>query len=211
MLQILIQGMLLSGLYALIAVGFTLIFSVGRTLNLAYGAYLMLGGYFYFWASQGLDIPKLIVVFMAILFGVLVGLVKFLLIVKPLKGNHIAIEISTLILAVVLQAVIWCLETVQNITAHHVVYVAGAPVTYNMLIATPASHNFTSFMFLQEGQILVEPCKQYLWTRKEQPSAASKQTGSTSSPGRFQVVLARLAECFLPAILSLPLLCGSPH
>ena len=63
--------MLLSGLYALIAVGFTLIFSVGRTLNLAYGAYLMLGGYFYFWASQGLDIPKLIVVFMAILFGVL--------------------------------------------------------------------------------------------------------------------------------------------
>ena len=58
MLQILIQGMLLSGLYALIAVGFTLIFSVGRTLNLAYGAYLMLGGYLYFWASQSLGVPK---------------------------------------------------------------------------------------------------------------------------------------------------------
>ena len=45
MLQILIQGMLLSGLYAIIAMGFTLIFSVGRVLNLAYGAYLLIGGY----------------------------------------------------------------------------------------------------------------------------------------------------------------------
>ncbi|HAU09980.1 MAG TPA: branched-chain amino acid ABC transporter permease, partial [Gammaproteobacteria bacterium] len=35
---------MLSGLYALIAVGFTMIFSVGRVLNLAYGVYIMLGG-----------------------------------------------------------------------------------------------------------------------------------------------------------------------
>ena len=143
MLQILIQGLLLSGLYALIAVGFTLIFSVGRTLNLAYGAYLMLGGYFYFWASQGLDIPKLIVVFMAVLFGVIVGILKFLFIVKPLKGNHIAIEISTLILAIVIQAGVILVfgdssKILQPIIAG-VVYVAGAPVTYNMLIATLAS------------------------------------------------------------------------
>ena len=60
MTQILIQGLLLSGLYALIAVGFTLIFSVGRVLNLAYGAYLMLGGYAFFWVSQTLGAPKLI-------------------------------------------------------------------------------------------------------------------------------------------------------
>ena len=53
MSQILIQGLLLSGLYALIAIGFTMIFSVGRVLNLAYGVNLMLGGYAYFWISQG--------------------------------------------------------------------------------------------------------------------------------------------------------------
>ena len=60
MLQIIIQGLLLSGLYALIAVGFTLIFSVGRVLNLAYGAYLMLGGYAFFYVSQTLGMPKLL-------------------------------------------------------------------------------------------------------------------------------------------------------
>ena len=143
MLQILIQGMLLSGLYALIAVGFTLIFSVGRTLNLAYGAYLMLGGYLYFWASQGLEVPKLIAVALAVLFGILIGFLKYQLIVKPLKGNHIAIEISTLILAVVTQAGVILVfgdssKILQPIIGG-VVYVAGAPVTYNMLIATLAS------------------------------------------------------------------------
>ncbi len=143
MLQILIQGMLLSGLYALIAVGFTLIFSIGRILNLGYGAYLMLGGYIYFWASQSIGLPKLVAVGMAMIFGVLMGIMKFQLIVKPLKGNHVAIEISTLILAVVLQAgVVFVFGDSSKILlpiVNGVVYVADAPVTYNMLIATVSS------------------------------------------------------------------------
>lgn len=106
MAQILIQGLLLSGLYALIAMGFTLIFSVGRVLNLAYGAYLLIGGYAYFWISQSLGMPKLAGLALAALLGGVLGLAKFLLIVKPLRGDHVAVEISTLILAVVLQAAI---------------------------------------------------------------------------------------------------------
>ena len=57
-LQILIQGFVLSGLYALIAVGFTMIFSVGRVLNLAYGVYIMLGGYIYYAALQEAGLPS---------------------------------------------------------------------------------------------------------------------------------------------------------
>ena len=104
MTQIIIQGMLLSGLYALIAMGFTLIFSIGRVLNLAYGAYLLIGGYTYFYFAQTLGMPKIAGVLLAAIVGCLMGLAKFRLIVKPLKGDHVAVEISTLILAVVLQA-----------------------------------------------------------------------------------------------------------
>lgn len=104
MLQVIIQGLVLSGLYALIAVGFTLIFSVGRVLNLAYGAYILMGGYAFFWVSQTLGAPKLIGVLAAIVVGVLMGLAKHRLIVKPLKGEMVPVEISTLILAVVIQA-----------------------------------------------------------------------------------------------------------
>jgi len=104
MLQILIQGLLLSGLYALIAMGFTLIFSIGRVLNLAYGAYLLIGGYTYFYFVQMLGMPKVVGVLLAAIVGCTMGLLKFRLLVKPLKGDHVAVEISTLILAVVLQA-----------------------------------------------------------------------------------------------------------
>jgi branched-chain amino acid transport system permease protein len=106
MTQILIQGLLLSGLYALIAMGFTLIFSIGRVLNLAFGAYLVLGGYTYFWVSQVMGAPKIVGILAALVLGALFGILKYRIIVKTLKGDHVAVEISTLILAVVFQAAV---------------------------------------------------------------------------------------------------------
>jgi branched-chain amino acid transport system permease protein len=103
---ILIQGFLLSGLYALIAVGFTMIFSVGRVLNLAYGVYIMLGGYVYYVLAQVLSLPKIPSFLGAVLAGVAFGVMTYLFLVRGLKDNPIAVEISTLILAVVMQAVI---------------------------------------------------------------------------------------------------------
>jgi branched-chain amino acid transport system permease protein len=103
---IIIQGFLISGLYALIAVGFTMIFSVGRVLNLAYGVYIMLGGYAYYTLSQLLELSKVISLLGAIAVGIIFGIITYYGIVKRLLSNPIAVEISTLILAVVMQAVI---------------------------------------------------------------------------------------------------------
>ncbi len=106
MSAIIIQGFLISGLYALIAVGFTMIFSVGRVLNLAYGVYIMLGGYAYYTLSQLLELSKAISLLGAIAVGIIFGIMTYYGIVKRLLSNPIAVEISTLILAVVMQAVI---------------------------------------------------------------------------------------------------------
>ncbi len=142
-MQIVIQGLLLSGLYALIAMGFTLIFSVGRVLNLAYGAYLLIGGYVYFTVSQTLGVPKPVGLLIAAMVGCAVGLLKYRFLVKPLKGDHVAVEISTLILAVVLQAgVVFLYGDSSKILlpiVPGVIQVAGASVTYNLLAATIAS------------------------------------------------------------------------
>lgn len=143
MTQILIQGMLLSGLYALIAVGFTLIFSVGRVLNLAYGAILMLGAYAYFWVAQTMHMPKVVGIIAAIAVGVFSAYLIFRLIVKPLKGDHVAVEIATLILAVVIQAGVVLLFNDSSKIMHPIVNgvwrVAGATVTFNILVATIVS------------------------------------------------------------------------
>ena len=143
MSQILIQGLLLSGLYALIAIGFTMIFSVGRVLNLAYGAYLMLGGYTYFWVVQTMDMPKTFGLAAAIGVGVLAGLMKHRFIVKPLKSDPVAVEIATLILAVVIQAGIVLVFNDSAKIMHPIVpgvwRIGGATVTFNILTATVAS------------------------------------------------------------------------
>ncbi len=143
MMQILIQGLLLSGLYALIAMGFTLIFSVGRVLNLAYGAYLLIGGYVYFYFAQQLGLPKVAGVLLAAIVGCVMGLLKYRLIVIPLKGNHVAVEISTLILAVVMQsAVILVFGDSSKILLPiipGVERVAGAAIPYSNLFAAVAS------------------------------------------------------------------------
>ena len=139
MLQVIIQGLLLSGLYALIAVGFTLIFSIGRVLNLAYGAYLLIGGYAYFYFAQTIGIPKITAVLVAGIIGCALGILKFLLIVKPLRGNHVAIEISTLILAVVLQSAVVLIFGDSSKILLPIIpgieRVAGAAIPYSNLFA----------------------------------------------------------------------------
>lgn len=143
MTQILIQGFLLSGLYALIAVGFTLIFSVGRVLNLAYGAYLMLGGYTYFYIVHQLHMPKLPGFLFAVLAGALAGLLMYILLVKRLKGDQVAVEISTLILAVVIQAAMVLLfndsSKILLPIINGVWRVGSTSVTNNILVAMVAS------------------------------------------------------------------------
>lgn len=141
--QIVIQGFLLSGLYALIAVGFTMIFSVGRVLNLAYGVYIMLGGYAYYYSVQVMHIPKVPSFFIAVLAGVAFGVATYTLLVRRLEDNPVAVEISTLILAVVMQALIVVLFSSAPRTMWPLVNgvwrVEGLTVTYNILLAMVAS------------------------------------------------------------------------
>jgi len=51
MAQILISSLLISALYALISLGFTLIFGVARVFNLAHGAFLMVAAYLTYLAN----------------------------------------------------------------------------------------------------------------------------------------------------------------
>jgi branched-chain amino acid transport system permease protein len=140
MTQILIQGLLLSGLYALIAVGFTMIFSVGRVMNLAYGIYIMLGGYAYYTFVQLWGLPKIVGVAGAVGVGILFAVLKYQLLVKRLKGDHVAVEISTLILAVVMQSAIILVFNAASKTMWPLVegvwHVGSVSVTFNIVLAT---------------------------------------------------------------------------
>ena len=142
-LQILIQGLVLSGLYALLAVGFTMIFSVGRVLNLAYGVYIMLGGYIYFVTAQEAGLPIFASFIFAMMSGMVFGLLTYEILVRRLEDNPVAVEIATLILAVVMQTLIVMIFSPSPKSMwpvlRGVVHFDGFSVTWNIFLAMAVS------------------------------------------------------------------------
>lgn len=81
LLQTLINGLLVGGIYALVAVGFSLVWGVMNVINLTHGAFVMLGAFTAYWLSVwiGLDPFLGAVVGMVLTFGIGYFLQKLLI------------------------------------------------------------------------------------------------------------------------------------
>lgn len=105
-LQALIQGILLGGVYALLALGLVLVFKSTKVLNLAYGQIMMILAYIgcFFLVSHGLHLaPSVILLF---IMAVLMGLALERLAMRPLIGQDIMpMIIMTLIIGVLFQGI----------------------------------------------------------------------------------------------------------
>lgn len=77
-LQVVVSGLLAGGLYALVALGLSLVFGVMRVINVAHGTLLMLGAYVTYWmfALLGMNPFVSLVVSIPVLFAVGVVLQK---------------------------------------------------------------------------------------------------------------------------------------
>lgn len=104
---------MISALYALIAIGFTLIFGVGGVLNLAHGATITMGAFSAYYAGQlGLGIPGAILASVAIP-ALFAGLL-YLGMVKRLEEEPIMVMITTLVVSVVIEQAIVVFEGTTN-------------------------------------------------------------------------------------------------
>lgn len=79
--QLLVNGVLLGGLYGLMALGMALVWGVLNIVNLAHGALIMLGGYcvYFLFTGAGIDPFAALPLAMAIMFGVGYLLQRFVL------------------------------------------------------------------------------------------------------------------------------------
>ncbi len=103
-LQLIINGLLLGGIYALISIGLTLIFGVLEIINFAHGEFLMLAMYATFWLFQlyGVDpyLSLLIIVPASFFFGWVVQRV----IIQPMLSSPTLNQIfATIGLSLILQ------------------------------------------------------------------------------------------------------------
>jgi branched-chain amino acid transport system permease protein len=77
LLQQLLLGLLLGGLYGLAAAGLSLIFGVLKVLNVAHGELIMLGGYAAFWLAAGLGLPPAVALVLVVPLTAALGLVLY--------------------------------------------------------------------------------------------------------------------------------------
>jgi branched-chain amino acid transport system permease protein len=83
-LSTLINGLSLGGIYAMIALGYTMVYGIAKMLNFAHGDIIMVGGYVIY-VFMALHNP-LLAVFMAVIFCILLGITIEKVAYKPLRG-----------------------------------------------------------------------------------------------------------------------------
>lgn len=95
-LQAAIIGVSLGAQYALLALGFTLIFGILGVVNFAHGGFYMLGGYVAYSCVSGLGMPYPLAVLVAVLATGALGWVFEALLIEPLVDDHLATLMLTL-------------------------------------------------------------------------------------------------------------------
>jgi branched-chain amino acid transport system permease protein len=141
LVQVLISGLLLGGIYAVISIGLTLIFGVTRIINFAHGEFLMLAMYGTFWlfALYGMDPYLSLLIVAPAMF--LVGLATQRLVIQPILGAAPLMQIfATVGLSVALQnaaLLVWHADyrTVRTSYATSVLEVQGLLVSIPRLAA----------------------------------------------------------------------------
>ena len=104
--QTLILGILIGGVYALLASGLTLIFGVMRVINIAHGAFLILAAFITYslWTSVDLDPLLTILITTPAMFAF--GWLLYLATVRRIRGAHLSSSVLlTFAIALVLEGV----------------------------------------------------------------------------------------------------------
>ena len=85
-LNYLVSGLSLGSIYAIIALGYTMVYGIAKMLNFAHGDVIMIGGYMCFFASQRFGLPPILGVLIAMAVCTLLGITIERLAYKPLRS-----------------------------------------------------------------------------------------------------------------------------
>jgi|SRR3989338_1218628 len=136
--QIIINSIIAGSLYALVAMGFSLIYSVTKFFNLAHGVLAAVGGYGVFFFGRMLGLPVMVAVALGILIATLVGWLLERCVFSPLrsrKSSALVLLVASLGAFTAIQALIALLFGSQFLTLAPILEggspftVAGATIT----------------------------------------------------------------------------------
>ena len=99
-----LSGISLGSIYAIIALGYTMVYGIAKMLNFAHGDIIMVGGYVAFTAMSALNLPASVAVLLSVLFCTALGVIIEGVAYKPLRGaNSLAVLITAIGVSYLLQ------------------------------------------------------------------------------------------------------------
>ena len=134
--QLVVSTALLGGVYALIAVGLTLIFGVMRVVNFAHGEFLMLGMYAAFWPFAIAGVDPYLTLFVSLPVFLAFGWASYRLVMRPvIHASHNVQVFTTVGLSIVLQntaLVLWTADVRFLRTDYYGVILRFAGAAFNV-------------------------------------------------------------------------------
>lgn len=139
MVQI-VNGLVLGGIYALIALGFTMIFGISKIGNFAYGELIMLGAYVSLIGITSLQMNF----FVAVLFSMIVmfgfGILTERLVFRPVRGmsivNTFLVSIGLMYMLRNLAEIIWgTYPKSMNVSIEGVLKIGEITISYQRIVA----------------------------------------------------------------------------
>lgn len=100
----LINGISLGSVYAIIALGYTMVYGIAKMLNFAHGDVIMVGAYMCFFSMTYLSLPPIVSILIAMVVCTLLGVIVEVLAYRPLrKASSLAVLITAIGVSYLLQ------------------------------------------------------------------------------------------------------------
>ncbi len=135
-IQLIVSGLVLGSIYALVALGFAIIYKSTSVVNFAQGEFLMIGAYFCFSMVVQFQIPWFWAFVITLVFAIVLGLLVERLILRPMIGEPvISIIMVTIGLSMLLKSIVTAVWGTQIQTYDPPLFpdapisVAGMPVS----------------------------------------------------------------------------------
>lgn len=106
LLSAIVQGLLLGGVYALIALGVLVIAKATKVFNIAHGNIMMMTAFFTWWLISDIGLPTWLALVLTVLFSTAVALIMERLVIRPLLGRPMLIPfVATLVAGLAIKGI----------------------------------------------------------------------------------------------------------
>ena len=137
-IDIIIGGLISGSVYALLAIGFSLIFGVARIVNIAHTAFYMLAAYCIYVVTQKMGFHPMWGMVAAVVLVTLLGLISYKVFINPIREHEGAVLIATIALAMAFQEIMAIIFTGSYLSVPSLIkgylLIMGVKVFYQQLL-----------------------------------------------------------------------------